>query len=86
MLENSTLIVVDENGQEKEMEILFTFEDDEKGKKYVLYFDPQAEDDEVFASIYDEEGHLYPIETDEEWEMVEEVLGAFSGDFEQEQQ
>ena len=31
-----------------------------------------------YASIYDDDGKLLPIETDEEWEMVEEVLGAFS--------
>ena len=35
MLETNTMFVTDESGNEKEMEILFTFEDEEKGRKYV---------------------------------------------------
>ena len=31
MLETNTMFVTDESGNEKEMEILFTFEDEEKG-------------------------------------------------------
>ena len=46
-------------------------------KKYVIFQNPANLDGEVYASCYDEEGNLLPIETDEEWEMVEEVLGAF---------
>ena len=37
-----------------------------------------ARSSNVFAYSYDDEGNLSAIETDEEWEMVEEVLGAFS--------
>ena len=33
MLESNTLYVNDENGNEMELEILFTFENDEIGKK-----------------------------------------------------
>ena len=47
-------------------------------KKYVIFEDPNDELGEVFAYSYDDEGNLIAIETDEEWEMVEEVLGAFS--------
>ena len=77
-MESKSLFVTDENGKEIEMEILFTFESDQSGKSYVVFVDPNNEDGEVFASVYDEDGNLLPIETDEEWEMVEEVLGAFS--------
>lgn len=80
MLESNTLYVYDENGKEMQMEILFTFENEEKGKKYVVFADPQDESGEVYASAYDDAGNLLPIETDEEWSMVEEVLGAFSQD------
>lgn len=80
MLESNTLYVNDENGNEMELEILFTFENDELGKKYVVFADPQDESGEVYASAYDEAGNLLPIETDAEWSMVEEVLGAFSQD------
>ncbi len=84
MIESNTLFVRDADGKEQEMEILFTFEDEGTGKKYVVFSDPQEESGEVFASAYDEEGNLLPIETDSEWNMVEEILGAFSEDEDQE--
>ena len=77
MLESNTLFVTDENGNEMEMEILFTFEDEEHGRKYVVFANPD-DDEEVFASAYDEAGNLLPVETQEEWDMIEEVIGAFS--------
>ena len=83
MLESNTLFVRDEQGNEIEMEILFTFEDDAMKKKYVVFQDPQDESGEVFASAYDEAGNLLPVETEGEWQMIEEVLGAFSADDEE---
>lgn len=78
-MEDSKLIVVDDQGNELEMEILFTFADDQKNKNYVVYFDPKEANEEytLYASIYDEEGHLTPIEADEEWKMIEEVIETF---------
>ncbi len=55
--------VVDDNGNELEFDVLFTFESDETQKKYVLYYDSSLEEPEVYSSIYDDEGHLYPIDT-----------------------
>lgn len=80
MLDSSSLYVTDEQGNEKRMEILFTFEDEAKEKTYVVFEDPESDTGEVFASRYDEEGNLLPIESDEEWAMVEEVIGAFAED------
>ena len=60
MLDSSSLYVTDENGNEKRMEILFTFEDDNHAKKYVVFMDP--------------------AESDAEWQMIEEVIGAFQED------
>ena len=36
--ETNTITVVDEQGNEQLCEILFTFESDEFGKSYVLYY------------------------------------------------
>lgn len=80
MLDSSSLYVTDENGNEKRMEILFTFEDEDHGKKYVVFIDPEDEEGEVFASAYDDEGNLIPIESETEWQMIEEVIGAFQAD------
>lgn len=83
MFETNSIFVTDENGKEVEMEIVFTFENDETKKKYVLFLNPLDETGEVFASSYDEEGNLHQIENDAEWQMIEEVLGAFQEDEEE---
>lgn len=77
MLETNLMYVQDENGEEVAMRILFTFDANEKN--YVVFCDANDEvREEVFASCYDEEsGALLPIETDAEWAMIEEVIGAF---------
>ena len=80
MLDSNSLYVTDELGNEKRMEILFTFEDEEHGKKYVVFADPDVESEEVFASAYVDAGNLLPVESDEEWAMIEEVILAFQED------
>lgn len=69
--------VTDENGKELEFDVLFTFNSDETGKKYVLYYDATEEAPQVYSSIFDDEGNLFPIETPEEWDMIEEVFSSF---------
>ncbi|NLY62258.1 MAG: DUF1292 domain-containing protein [Erysipelothrix sp.] len=73
--------VSDELGNEVKMQLLFTFENE--GSKYVLYFDPEVDSGDVFASKYDEDNNLEPIENEEEWDMIEEVLGAFEDEQEE---
>lgn len=73
--------VIDDEGKELEMQILFTFENE--GSNYVLYFDPKTDSGDVFASKFDEDNRLIPIEEDSEWDMVEEVLGAFEDEQEE---
>lgn len=84
MLDSNSLYVTDENGNEKRMTILFTFESEDYQRKYVVFENPDAEDGEVFASAYDDAGSLLPIDSDEEWAMIEEVIGAFVEDEEAE--
>jgi len=80
-MEEKTFTVIDEEGNEILYEVVLTFKSDETEKSYVIYKLPGEEDDEVFAAIYDEDvkdgGNLIQIETDEEWDMVEEVLNTF---------
>ena len=84
--EKEYITLVDEEGNESLFEILLTVDGQEQfGKNYVLLYPAgvsEDEDVELFAYAYedDEEGNagqLNPIETDAEWDMVEEVLGAF---------
>ncbi|TKC20010.1 DUF1292 domain-containing protein [Robertmurraya kyonggiensis] len=81
------ITVVDEDGNEQLCEILFTFDSEEFGKSYVLYY-PIGEDDsddeetEIHASAFtpsedNKDGDLQPIETEEEWDLIEEMLNTF---------
>lgn len=79
MLDSNSLYVQDENGNEKRMIILFTFDSEDYGAQYVVFQDPEAEE-EVYVSRYNDKGELLPIESDEEWDMVEEVINTFNED------
>ncbi len=72
-----TLYITLDDGSEAAMEIVFTFDSPDGEKEYVLFRDPKDEEGQVWAMIYDE-GNLYEIETDEEWEMVEEMLALYN--------
>ena len=80
MLDSNCLYVKDENGQEKKMIILFTFDSEDYHSQYVVFQDPELEEENVYASKYDEQGNLLPIEIEEEWDMVEEVINTFVED------
>lgn len=81
----NNITVVDENGNEQLCEILFTFDSDKFNKSYVLYYpisDNADEEIEIHASSFtpsenNEDGELSPIETDEEWDMIEEMLNTY---------
>lgn len=78
-MDTKRIIVVDDNDNEIEMEILFTFRDEEKFKKdYVLYVNPDDETGAVFASAYTDSGELLEITDEDEWAMIEEVFEAFT--------
>jgi len=89
------ITVVDEDGNEQLCEVLFTFDSEEFGKSYVLYYpvgadENEEEDIEIHASAFmptddNEDGELMPIETDEEWEMIEEMLNTFLDEQEDEE-
>jgi uncharacterized protein YrzB (UPF0473 family) len=78
------LIVTDEKGEELECVIIMTFESEEFEKSYVVYQVKGDESGEFFAASFNpddgEEGQLLQIETDAEWELVEEVLENFLED------
>lgn len=79
LLENE-MIITDENGDEKVLNILFTYENEERGKSYVFLYEKDDEDN-VMAFIYNEEDKsLSEIEDDDEYNEVEEVFNAFNED------
>lgn len=84
------ITLVDDKGNEELYQVLFTFDSDDYNKSYVLLYPADAADDEeveiqAFSFTPDQngdasQGDLYPIEDDDEWDMVEEVLNTFLAD------
>lgn len=73
-MEENKITVIDGDGKEYDMTILFTYEDEENAKKYVFYYDDKADEGEVFVSGYNDAGELIPVEDDAEWTMLNKVL------------
>ncbi|MBE3596125.1 MAG: DUF1292 domain-containing protein [Hydrogenibacillus sp.] len=82
--DDNVIYIADEDGTEQAYEILTQIDDEDSGKHYILVAaldgaeeEGEDESEEVLAFRYeeDEEGMtLYPIETDEEWALVEEAF------------
>lgn len=95
--ERERIIIPDEEGHEHLFEVLFTFDVDETGKSYMAVSpvgENDADDDEieVYAFRYEDNGDedddlaLYTIDTEEEWELVEEMLNTFSEQLDDEEE
>ena len=71
---------VNEDGKEIVCDILFTFDSDETKKSYIVYTDNSRDAEgnvQFFATIYspnDEKLKLSPIETEQEWKIIETIL------------
>ena len=78
-IDEKKIVIEDGEGNEYEMEILFTYHNDERNKDYVFFYDPK-DPDNVIPMIYDEDGNLSEIEDDEEYDEVEEVFNAYQED------
>lgn len=74
------MIITLDDGTEKVMRILFTYENEERKKSYV-FLQEKEDEDNVLAFIYNEEDKsLEEIEDDDEYSEVEEVFNAFLND------
>ncbi len=82
MVESNKILIREEDGSEKEMEILFTFDDESRNKSYVLFTDPQDEEGLVYSCSYTEDGQMEPVDDQDELDMIEEVFGAFMDEIE----
>lgn len=85
--EKERIIIPDENGEEHLFEVLFSFDVDQTEQSYIAVVPVEQKDDdevEVYAFRYEEKEKddndlsLFAIESDEEWEMVEEMLNTLA--------
>ena len=90
-VEKSTITIIDDDGRERECQVLFTYQNPETGLEYVVLYPEEDLDDDsddaldVYAYRYvtDEtgmNGELFALESDEEIEMINEVIDSFYKD------
>lgn len=78
----NSFIIENDKGEKIECNILFTFDSKKTNKNYIVYTDntkDNAGNIKVYASIYDPSGNdksLIPIENEEEWKVVEDLLSS----------
>ena len=70
-----------EDGTKVKMKILFTFENATYNKSYVLFYNPEDPSDEhVYAYSFDDQGNLYEIESEAEWNEIQLVYESYLDD------
>ena len=75
-MDNYITIKNDKN-EEKEFEILFSFESDNTNKKYITYTDYSKDDNGniiCYSSILEDDGKLSKIDTEPELKIIDEML------------
>ena len=78
-LNDEQIIIYDEDGKEYLMNILFTYENEERNAQYVMVYD-DASPEEVIVMRYDDNNELFEVTDEEELKEAEEVLEAYNED------
>ena len=73
---DNRIFIIDDTGKEKEMCILFTFDMNEKN--YAIVYE-EGDPDTVYPFEYDSDGHLNAVEDEETLAEIEEIVAAFDG-------
>ena len=79
-MKKNSFSMLDENGNEIVYDVLFTFENEETNKNYIVYTDNTKDQEgniQVYASTYDPENpksRLEAIQTEKEWKVIETIL------------
>ncbi len=88
--EPEIIYIPDDEGNEEEFEVIMKFEVDGSDAKYMMVVpldsdeNEDEESEEVYAFRYEEDGDdlkLYTIDSDEEWEIVEETFNTLIDEF-----
>ena len=75
-------VIKNNEGKELECDVLFTFDNEETKKSYIIFTDNTLDENnniKVYANTYDPEGNsedLGPIETEKEWQIIENLLSS----------
>jgi uncharacterized protein YrzB (UPF0473 family) len=78
--EKDIITVIDQNGQEREAEVIADFKLSKTGKQYIIYtFNEKDENDMItlHAGVIVEKDGMYSFEdipTDEEWTTIKDIM------------
>lgn len=78
-MQDDHIIITDDNGVESIFKILFTYDNEDRNFSYVLFYSEENPED-IIAMKYNDDGELFEIESDEEYDEVEEVLNTYLED------
>ncbi len=79
-MEKNKFTITNNDGEELECDVLFTYEDEKLKKNYIVFTDNTTDENgqiKVYANYYDPTGKdlsLGKIETEEEWENIGNIL------------
>ena len=76
---NNMMTIVNEDGVEKQVEILMTFSSPDGKKDFVLIGDPD-EPDVAYPFTYTEDGEMEEVTDPEDFELCSEVYYAYFGE------
>ena len=83
MADRAIMTAIGESGEIIDCDVLFTFKNTALNRCYIVYTENTTDENggtEVFASIFDPDDKtltLHPIETEEEWALLESKLREF---------
>lgn len=83
-VKDNKVVFVDDQGNKTELNIYFTWKNENNNKTYVFFYDdlmPQ----ELIAGIVEEDGSISDIEDDEEYDELDEVLKSYENQKENEE-
>lgn len=78
-MQDDHIIITDDNGVESIFKILFTYDNEDRNASYVLFYSEENPED-IIAMKYNDGGELFEIDSDEEYDEVEEVLNTYLED------
>lgn len=73
------IVIYDEDGNEFLMNILFTYENEERGAEYVFLYD-NATPEDIIVMKYNDDHELFEVTDEDELNEAEEVLEAYNED------
>ena len=87
-MKNNKIKLINDKGEECLFDPLFTFDSDETKKSYIVYTDNTKDELgnlKVYANTYDpysDSGDLGDIETEEEYNTIEQIFASVNGKIE----